>query len=103
MSRLIQIDPEAKLNPEPEGYEFGYHAFEDMEPIKSDIQEIKVSTEKEPITLPQEEIKLPLSDEKLLALQARDKFCNDISNNCSKDSYKIRTPIIKKMKCSKDM
>ena len=42
MSRLIQIDPEAKLNPEPEGYEFGYHAFEDMEPIKSDIQEIKV-------------------------------------------------------------
>ena len=45
MSRLIQIDPEAKLNSEPEGYEFGYHAFEDMEPIKSDIQEIKVSTE----------------------------------------------------------
>ena len=80
MSRLIQIDPEAKLNPEPEGYEFGYHAFEDMEPIKSDIQEIRVSTDKEPITLPQEEIKLPLNDEKLLALQAKDKFCNDISN-----------------------
>ena len=53
MSRLIQIDPEAKLNPEPEGYEFGYHAFEDLEPIKSDIQEIKVSTEEEPINLPQ--------------------------------------------------
>ena len=69
MSRLIQIDPEAKLNPEPEGYEFGYHAFEDLEPIKSDIQEIKVSTE--PITLPQEEIKLPLSDEKLLFLASR--------------------------------
>ena len=65
MNRLIQIDPEAKLNPEPEGYEFGYHAFEDMEPIKSDIQEMRVSTEKEPIALPpQEEIKLPLSDEK---------------------------------------
>ena len=80
MSRLIQIDPEARLNPEPEGYEFGYHAFEVMEPIKSDIQEIKVSTEKEPITLPQEEIKLPLSDEKLLVPQARDKFCNDINN-----------------------
>ena len=69
MSGLIQIDPEAKLNPEPEGYEFGYHAFEDLEPIKSDIQEIKVSTE--PITLPQEEIKLPLSDEKLLFLVSR--------------------------------
>ena len=58
----------------------GYHAFEDMEPIKSDIQEIKVSTEEEPINLPQEEIKLPLSNEKLLALQAEDKFCSDISS-----------------------
>ena len=34
MSRLIQIDPEAKLCPEEEGYEFRYYAFEDMEPIK---------------------------------------------------------------------
>ena len=76
MSWLIQIDPEAKLSPEPEGHEFGYHAFEDLEPIRSDVQEIKISVEeKEPITLPQEEIKLPLSDEKLLALQAEDKFC----------------------------
>ena len=78
MSRLIQMDQEARLDPEPEGYEFGYHAFEDLEPIKSDIQEIKISTEGEPINLPQEEIKLPLSDEKLLALQAEDKFCRDL-------------------------
>ena len=95
MSRLIQIDPEAKLNPEPEGYEFGYHAFEDMEPIKSDIQEIKVSTEKEPITLPQEEIKLPLSDEKLLALQAKDKFCNDISNKLQQGQLQDKNPYYK--------
>ena len=103
MSRLIQIDPEAKLNPEPEGYEFGYHTFEDMEPIKSDIQEIRVSTEKEPITLPQEEIKLPLSDEKLLLCRQEINSAMILVTNCSKDSYKIRTPIIKKMKCSKDM
>ena len=74
-----------------------------MEPIKSDIQEIKVSTEKEPITLPQEEIKLPLSDEKLLALQAKDKFCNDISNKLQQGQLQIKIPIIKKMKCLKDM
>ena len=95
MSRLIQIDPEAKLNPEPEGYEFGYHAFEDMEPIKSDIQEIKISTEKEPITLAQEEIKLPLSDEKLLALQAKDKFCNDISNKLQNGQLQDKNPYYK--------
>ena len=92
MSRLIQIDPEAKLNPEPEGYEFGYHAFEDMEPIKSDIQEIKVSTEEEPINLPQEEIKLPLSDEKLLALQAEDKFCSDISSKLQRGQLQDKNP-----------
>ena len=52
MSRSIQTDPEAKLCPEQEGYEFGYHAFEDMEPIKSEVQEIKVSQPKDPIPLP---------------------------------------------------
>ena len=66
-----------------------------MEPIKSDIQEIKVSTDKEPITLPQEEIKLPLSDEKLLALQARDKFCNDISNKLQQGQLQIKNPYYK--------
>ena len=93
MSRLIQIDPEAKLNPEPEGYEFGYHAFEDLEPIKFDIQEIKMSEEgKEPITLPREEINLPLSDEKLLALQAEDRFCTDIIAKLQKGQLQDRNP-----------
>ena len=95
MSRLIQMDPEAKLNPEPEGYEFGYHAFEDLEPIKSDIQEIKISTEEEPINLPQEEIKLPLSDEKLLALQAEDKFCSEINSKLQKGQLQDRNPYYK--------
>ena len=80
MSRLIQIDPEAKLCPEQEGYEFGYHAFEDMQPVRCEVQEIKTSHQNDPIPLPQEEIKLPLSDEKLQAFQAEDKFCKDISN-----------------------
>ena len=103
MSRLIQMDPEAKLNPEPEGYEFGYHAFEDLEPIKSDIQEIKISTEEEPINLPQEEIKLPLSDEKLLALQAEDKFCSEIKTSYKKGSYRIKILTIEKMEYLKGM
>ena len=32
MSRLIKITPDAKLE-EPEGFEFGYYAFEELEPI----------------------------------------------------------------------
>ena len=104
MSRLIQIDPEAKLSPEPEGYEFGYHAFEDLEPIRSDIQEIKISVEeKEPITLPREEIKLPLSDEKLPALQAEDRFCRDIINKLQKRQLQDKILIIENMEYLKDM
>ena len=35
MSHLIKIIPDTKPPPEPEGYEFGYHAFEELDPIKT--------------------------------------------------------------------
>ena len=74
MSRLIQIDPEAKLQPEQEGYEFGYYAFDDMEPIKCEVNAIDTNTLGDPIPLPREEIKLPLDDDKLKGSQQKDKF-----------------------------
>ena len=77
MSRLIQIDPEAKLQPEQEGYEFGYHAFEDMEPIEYEANVVDSTTSKNPIPLPGEEIKLPLEDEKLKKLQQKDNICRE--------------------------
>ena len=61
MSRLIHIDPEAKLQPEQEGYE-------DMEPIEYETNVVDSTTSKDPIPLPGEEIKLPLEDEKLKEL-----------------------------------
>ena len=51
MSRLIKIDPEAKLCPEQEGYEFGYYTFEDMELIKCEVQEIETTQLNDPIPL----------------------------------------------------
>ena len=92
MSRLIQIDPEVKLCPEQEGYEFGYYAFEDMKPIKCEVQEIKTTQLNDLIPLPQEEIKLPLSDKRLQALQAKDKFCKDISNKLQQGQLQSRNP-----------
>ena len=74
MSRLIQIYPEAKLQPEQEGYEFGYHAFDDMEPIKCEMNAVDTNTSGDPISLPGEEIKLPLDDDKLKGFQQKDKF-----------------------------
>ena len=41
MSRLIQIDPEAKLNPEPEGYEFGYHALKTWNPLSLTFRRLR--------------------------------------------------------------
>ena len=78
MSRLIQIDHEAKLQPKQEGYEFGYHAFEDMEPIEYETNVVNSTTSKDPIPLPGEEIKLPLEDEKLKDLQQKINFARKL-------------------------
>ena len=95
MSRLIQIDPETKLCPEQEGYEFGYHAFEDMEPVRCEVQEIETSQPKGLVPLLQEKIKLPLSDEKLQAFEAEDKFCKDISRKLQQRQLQDKNPYYK--------
>ena len=92
MSRLIQIDPETKLPPEQEGYEFGYHAFEDMEPIEHEVNIIESITTKDPIPLPGEEIKLPLTDEKLKEFQLQDKFCKEIIDKLTKTQLQCGNP-----------
>ena len=97
MSRLIQIDPEAKLQPEPKGYEFGYHAFENMEPIKCEITAIDAASSKDLITQPGKDIKLPLDDEKLREFQQKDESCKDKKKtNLERGSYKLKILIIKK-------
>ena len=92
MSRLIQIDPKAKLQPEQEGYEFGYHAFGDMGPIKYETNVVDSTTLKDPIPLPGEEIKLPLEDEKLKELQQKDKFCKEVIKKLSKGQLQNGQP-----------
>ena len=92
MSRLIQIDPEARLQPEQEGYEFGYHAFEDMEPIEYETNVVDSNVLKDPIPLPGEEIKLPLEDEKLKELQQKDKLCYEIIEKLSKGQLQNGQP-----------
>ena len=92
MSRLIQIDPEARLQPEQEGYEFGYHAFEDMEPIEYETNVVDSNALKDPMPLPGEEIKLPLEDEKLKELQQKDKLCKEIIEKLSKGQLQNGQP-----------
>ena len=92
MSRLIQTDPEAKLQPEQEGYEFGYHAFEDMEPIKCGVNVVDIDSLGDPIPLPGEDIKLPLDNEELKGLQQKDKFCKDITSKLEKGQLQNKNP-----------
>ena len=92
MSRLIQTDPEAKLQPEQEGYEFGYHAFEDMEPIEYEANVVDSTSSKDPIPLPGEEIKLPLEDEKLKELQEKYKFCREVIQKLTKEQLQNGKP-----------
>ena len=103
MSRLIQIDPGAKLQPEQEGYEFGYHAFEDMEPIEYETNVVDSTSSKDPIPLPGKEIKLPLEVEKLKELQQKDKFSREIVEKLTKGQLQVVNPIIKKREYSKDL
>ena len=63
-----------------------------MEPVRCEVQEIKTSQLTDPIPLPQEEIKLPLSDEKLQAFQAKDKFCKDISGKLQQGQLQDKNP-----------
>ena len=92
MNRLIQIDPEARLQPEQESYEFGYHAFEDMEPIEYETNVVDSTILKDPIPLPGEEIKLPLEDEKLKELQQKDKLCKEVIEKLSKEQLQNGQP-----------
>ena len=92
MSRLIQIDPEARLQPEQEGYEFGYHAFEDMEPIKCEVSAVDTDFPGDPIPLPGEDIKLPLDSERLKGLQQKDKFCKNIIEKLEKGQLQNKNP-----------
>ena len=95
MSGLVQTDREAKLQPEQEGYEFGYHAFDDMEPIKYEINTIDAKSSRDPIPLPEEDIKLVLDDDKLKWFQQKDKFCKEIIEQFEKGQLQIKNPYYK--------
>ena len=83
MSRLIALDPDNQLVDKPEGFEYGYYAFDNIDPIKTQV-EINEMTNKmgveTPVNLPSEEITLLIEDIKLIELQKEDKFCKNILN-----------------------
>ena len=95
MSRLIALDPDNQLVDEPEGFEYGYYAFDNIDLIKTQV-EINEMTNKTgvetPVSLPSEEITLLIEDNKLIELQKEDKFCKNILNMLASNKLHDRNP-----------
>ena len=95
MSRLIALNPDNQLADEPEGFEYGYYAFDNIDPIKTQV-EINGMTNKTGVTtsvnLPSEDITLPIEDTKLIELQKEDKFCKNILNMLASNKLQNKNP-----------
>ena len=83
MSHLVLIDPDVKLTAEPEGFEYGYYAFDSIDPIETQTEINEITDRREngnPIKWPNEEIILPIPTKRLVELEKGDKFCKNILN-----------------------
>ena len=96
MSRLIKITPDVKPEEEPEGFEFGYHAFEDLEPIHMTevidyIMDIQQKQYDEAIP---DDIKIEwgLTPIQIKQAQQKDKFCKEQYNKIVKGSFPSTHP-----------
>ena len=86
LSRLLEVCPEAKLEPEPPGQEFGCYCFEEMTPVQVDyIEEIETVKIEESENL--KEIKLPLKDWQMELLQKHDVTCREVAKKLQQDKH----------------
>ena len=102
MSRLINIDPQIQLEPEPEGHEFGYYTFEQLPALE--IQTIQTS----PTASSQDDnnfdflCDLPIDHDTLVELQPKDEFSKNICHQIEKGNmvdgqlYKIDKKLLKR-------
>ena len=96
MSRLIKITPDIASECKPEGYEFGYYAFEDIGPIKTmqeneEINEVTIDPIDKAIPEHQDS-QWELTDEQISRAQSRDTFCQNINQKLEKGTLIPRQP-----------
>ena len=94
LSRLLDVCPEAKLEPEPPGQEFGCYCFQELEPVQVDyIEEIETVKIEESTNL--KEIKLPLKDWQMERLQKNDATCREIAKKLRQDKHMNKLFLLK--------
>ena len=105
MSRLIYIDPQIQPEPEPEGYEFSYYAFDSLPTLGvsnvETTQELPLETKDK--DAPNNDLwKLPIGKDTLSRLQQEDVFCKNILSQIEKGNivegqlYLIKDRILKR-------
>ena len=95
MSRLIALDLDNQLVDEPEGFDYGYYAFDNIDPIETQVEINEMTNRKEgeaPVNLPDEEVILPIENNKLTELQKEDKFCKNILNMLASNKLHNKNP-----------
>ena len=94
LSRLLEVCPEAKLEPEPPGQEFGCYCFEEMTPVQVDyIEEIETVKIEESENL--KEIKLPLKNWQMQLLQKHDSTCREVAKKLQQDKHMNKLFLLK--------
>ena len=95
LSRLLDVCPEAKMEPEPAGQEFGCYCFEDMKPVEVEYIE-EVETLKIQQSEDFKEIKLPLQDTQIQLLQRHDDTCRGIAKKLQQDKHMNKLFMLKR-------
>ena len=105
MNRLIDMDPQIKPKPEPEGYEFGYYTFDQLHELEvSNVEtthNLSLETENEDASDNNLQ-KLSIVNDVLHKLQKEDVFCKSILNQIEKgnivegQSYLVRDMNLKR-------
>ena len=98
MSRLVNITPEIQTQPEPEGMEYGYYHFPQLEPIKMKKENNNIKTKeinemtakKEPIQ--DEQITQPLKEKDIINIQMKDPFCSKVIKQLENKKAVVGSP-----------
>ena len=101
LSRLLEVDPEAKLQPEKEGHEFSTFCFEELNGIGEILLDLWVPAtdliEHIEITYDEKyakEVKLPLTTKQMIQLQKNDSEARNIINKLHKEKTNTKMFIL---------
>ena len=91
----MALDPDNQLVDEPEGFEYGYYAFDNIDLIETQVEINEMTNRKggeAPVNLPDDEVILPVGNNKLIELQKGDKFCKNILNMLANNKLHNKNP-----------